>query len=85
MWWIFILPFIYAVNIWFLELACLSNTYTLHMQAANIEAEASGIHDGEYQLTKHEFSGLGRGKYSGMYYMYTSNAFISLYSVTYMH
>lgn len=40
------------------------------MQAANIEAEASGIHDGGYQLTKHEFSGLGRGKYSGMYHMY---------------
>ncbi|XP_065622242.1 oxysterol-binding protein-related protein 2A isoform X1 [Quercus suber] len=34
------------------------------LEAANIEAEASGIHDGEYQLTKHEFSGLGRGKYS---------------------
>lgn len=52
------------------------------MQAANIEAEASGFHDGEYQLTKHEFSGLGRGKYSGMYHMY---AFISLSSFTYMH
>ncbi|GAV87567.1 PH domain-containing protein/Oxysterol_BP domain-containing protein [Cephalotus follicularis] len=34
------------------------------LEAANIEAEASGIHDGEYQLTKHEFSSLGRGKYS---------------------
>ncbi|XP_050267130.1 oxysterol-binding protein-related protein 2A-like isoform X2 [Quercus robur] len=34
------------------------------LEAANIEAEASGIHDGQYQLTKHEFSGLGRGKYS---------------------
>ncbi|KAK4557901.1 hypothetical protein RGQ29_007595 [Quercus rubra] len=34
------------------------------LEAANIEAEASGIHDGGYQLTKHEFSGLGRGKYS---------------------
>lgn len=37
----------------------------LHVQAANIEGEASGIHDGEFQLTKHEFSSLGRGKYSG--------------------
>lgn len=36
------------------------------MQAANIEAESSGIPDGEYQLAKHEFSSLGRGKYSGM-------------------
>ncbi|XP_030946762.1 oxysterol-binding protein-related protein 2A isoform X2 [Quercus lobata] len=34
------------------------------LEAANIEAEASGIHDGQYQLTKHEFSSLGRGKYS---------------------
>ena len=36
-----------------------------HKQAANIEPEASAIHDGEYQLTKNEFSRLGRGKYSG--------------------
>jgi hypothetical protein len=35
------------------------------MQAANNEAEGSGIHDGAYQLTKHEFSVLGHGKYSG--------------------
>ncbi|GKU95519.1 hypothetical protein SLEP1_g8871 [Rubroshorea leprosula] len=34
------------------------------LEAANIEAEASGIHDGEYQLTKNEYSSLGRGKYS---------------------
>ncbi|KAI9076679.1 hypothetical protein K1719_041444 [Acacia pycnantha] len=34
------------------------------MEAANIEPEASGIHDGEYPLTKHEISSLGRGKYS---------------------
>nr|XP_015876615.2 oxysterol-binding protein-related protein 2A isoform X1 [Ziziphus jujuba var. spinosa]XP_048320487.1 oxysterol-binding protein-related protein 2A isoform X1 [Ziziphus jujuba var. spinosa] len=34
------------------------------LEAANIEGEASGIHDGEFQLTKHEFSSLGRGKYS---------------------
>lgn len=34
------------------------------LEAANIEAEGSGIHDGEYQLTKHQFSGLGHGKYS---------------------
>lgn len=40
-----------------------------HMQAANYEAEASGIHDGEYQLTKHEFSSLGPGKYSGKHFM----------------
>lgn len=39
-----------------------------HLQAANIEADASGIHDGEYQLTKHEFSSLGHGKYSGTGY-----------------
>jgi hypothetical protein len=45
----------------------LSSIFTLHLQAANIEAEGSGIHDAEYQLTKHEFSGLGRGKYSGTY------------------
>ncbi|KAF5935719.1 hypothetical protein HYC85_026848 [Camellia sinensis] len=32
--------------------------------AANIEAEGSAIHDGEYQLTKHEISSLGRGKHS---------------------
>ncbi|KAF7828400.1 oxysterol-binding protein-related protein 2A-like isoform X1 [Senna tora] len=34
------------------------------LEAANIEPEASGIHDGEYQLIKHETSSLGRGKYS---------------------
>ncbi|OMO55154.1 Oxysterol-binding protein [Corchorus capsularis] len=34
------------------------------LEAANIEAEASGIQDGDYQLTKHEYSGIGRGKYS---------------------
>lgn len=39
--------------------------YFLHVQAANIEAEASGVHDSEYQLTKHEFSNIGRGKYNG--------------------
>ncbi|XP_028076118.1 oxysterol-binding protein-related protein 2A-like [Camellia sinensis] len=33
-------------------------------QAANIEAEGSGIPDCEYQLTKHEVSCLGHGKYS---------------------
>lgn len=42
------------------------------MQAANIEAEGSGIHDGEYQLTKHQFSGLGHGKYSGTYDRFNS-------------
>ncbi|XP_028095689.1 uncharacterized protein LOC114295614 [Camellia sinensis] len=35
-------------------------------QAANIEAEGSGIPDCEYQLTKHEVSCLGHGKYSGI-------------------
>lgn len=34
------------------------------LEAANIEADASGIPDGEYQLSKHEFSSLGHGKYS---------------------
>ncbi|KAK6262916.1 hypothetical protein QUC31_008732 [Theobroma cacao] len=34
------------------------------LEAANIEAETSGIHDGDFQLTKHEYSGIGRGKYS---------------------
>ncbi|XP_020419321.1 oxysterol-binding protein-related protein 2A isoform X4 [Prunus persica] len=34
------------------------------LEAANYEADASGIHNGEYQLTKHEFPGLGQGKYS---------------------
>ncbi|XP_012087153.1 oxysterol-binding protein-related protein 2A isoform X3 [Jatropha curcas] len=33
------------------------------LEAANIEAETSGITDGEFQL-KHEFSSLGRGKFS---------------------
>lgn len=31
------------------------------LEAANIEADASGTPDGEYQLSKHEFSNLGRG------------------------
>uniref|UniRef100_A0A1J3K2R8 Oxysterol-binding protein-related protein 2A n=1 Tax=Noccaea caerulescens TaxID=107243 RepID=A0A1J3K2R8_NOCCA len=34
------------------------------LEAANLEAGASGIDDNVYQLTKHEFSSLGRGKYS---------------------
>ncbi|KAI4315279.1 hypothetical protein L6164_028108 [Bauhinia variegata] len=34
------------------------------LEADYIEPEASGIHNGEYQLTKHELSSLGRGKYS---------------------
>ncbi|KAL5551153.1 hypothetical protein UlMin_001329 [Ulmus minor] len=34
------------------------------LEAANIDAEASGINDSEYQLTKHDFSSIGRGKYS---------------------
>lgn len=34
------------------------------LEAANIEAEASGINDGEYQLMKHEYRNLARRKYS---------------------
>ncbi|KAH6792706.1 binding protein 2A [Perilla frutescens var. hirtella] len=34
------------------------------LEAANIEAEASGINDGEYQLIKHEYRNLARRKYS---------------------
>ncbi|CAK9173191.1 unnamed protein product [Ilex paraguariensis] len=34
------------------------------LEAANIEVEASGVHDGGYRLTKHGFSNLGHGKYS---------------------
>ncbi|KAI3453519.1 hypothetical protein Pfo_010182 [Paulownia fortunei] len=34
------------------------------LEAANIEAEASGINDGEYQLMKHEYTNLARVKYS---------------------
>lgn len=49
------------------------------MQAANIEAEASAVHDGEYQLTKHEFSGLGRGKYSGIYDTFLTFHFVILF------
>lgn len=34
------------------------------LEAANIEVEASGINDGEYQLMKHEYRNLARRKYS---------------------
>ncbi|KAF8114953.1 hypothetical protein N665_0030s0002 [Sinapis alba] len=34
------------------------------LEAANLEAGASGVDDNGYQLTKHGFSSLGRGKYS---------------------
>ncbi|GAB4857055.1 Oxysterol-binding protein- protein 2A [Ancistrocladus abbreviatus] len=34
------------------------------LEAANIEAEAPGIHDTECQLEKHHFSGVRHGKYS---------------------
>ncbi|XP_057415955.1 oxysterol-binding protein-related protein 2A isoform X2 [Lotus japonicus] len=34
------------------------------LEAANIEPEASALHDSEYQLTKNALSSLGRGKYS---------------------
>jgi hypothetical protein len=35
------------------------------LEMANLEAEASGIHDDVYQLRNHKYSSLGRGKYSG--------------------
>lgn len=44
--------------------------FFLLMQAANIEAEGSGIPYSEYQLIKQEVSGLGRGKYSGTHDSY---------------
>ncbi|XP_021823881.1 oxysterol-binding protein-related protein 2A isoform X1 [Prunus avium] len=44
------------------------------LEAANYEADASGIHDGEYQLTKHEFSSLGQGKYSGTQFITTESS-----------
>lgn len=50
------------------------------MQAANYEADASGIHDGEYQLTKHEFSSLGQGKYSGTQFMLALSTFLYILS-----
>ncbi|KAE9614215.1 hypothetical protein Lal_00016713 [Lupinus albus] len=34
------------------------------LEAANVEAEASAMHDSEYQLTKNVLSRLGRGKFS---------------------
>ncbi|KAK4493502.1 hypothetical protein RD792_005679 [Penstemon davidsonii] len=34
------------------------------LEAANIEAEVSGVNDGEYQLMKNEYMNLARGKYS---------------------
>lgn len=33
-------------------------------EATNVEAETSGVHDGDYQLMKHEYSNLGRAKYN---------------------
>lgn len=45
-------------------------TFFLLVQAANIEAEGSGIPYSEYQLIKQEVSGLGRGKYSGTHDSY---------------
>lgn len=50
------------------------------MQAANYEADASGIHNGEYQLTKHEFPGLGQGKYSGTQFMLALSTFLYILS-----
>ncbi|KAJ4954215.1 hypothetical protein NE237_031047 [Protea cynaroides] len=34
------------------------------LEAANIEVEAPGLHDSQYQLTKHEYPSIGHGKYS---------------------
>ncbi|XP_020216391.1 oxysterol-binding protein-related protein 2B isoform X1 [Cajanus cajan] len=51
-----------------LEVLCQERSNLLdtirQLEAANTEPEASAIHDGEYQLTKNEFSSLRRGKYS---------------------
>lgn len=59
-----IIPHIYVIS---LHIYCTLKRNSLLIQAANIEADASGIHDGEYRLTKHELSSLGRGKYSGTF------------------
>jgi len=37
----------------------------LCLQMANLEAEASGIHESVYQLPNHNYSSLRSGKYSG--------------------
>ncbi|XP_042484575.1 oxysterol-binding protein-related protein 2B-like [Macadamia integrifolia] len=37
--------------------------FILHVQAANIEVEAPGLHESQYHLTKHEYPSLGHGKY----------------------
>ncbi|XP_073055760.1 oxysterol-binding protein-related protein 2A-like isoform X2 [Primulina eburnea] len=34
------------------------------LEAANIEAESSGLNDGEYQSMKHDYTNVARGKYS---------------------
>lgn len=34
------------------------------LEAANIEVEASGVDESEFQLAKHDFSSLGCGRYS---------------------
>ncbi|XP_019434400.1 PREDICTED: oxysterol-binding protein-related protein 2A-like isoform X2 [Lupinus angustifolius] len=51
-----------------LKILCQERTNLLdtirQLEAANIEAEASAIHDSEYQLTKNVLSRLGRGKFS---------------------
>ena len=49
----------------YIALSCVFVIFLLLVQAANIEAEGSGIHDSVYQLIKHEVSSIGRGKYSG--------------------
>ncbi|XP_022923273.1 oxysterol-binding protein-related protein 2A-like [Cucurbita moschata] len=45
------------------ERSCLIDTLR-ELEAANIEIEANGIHNGEYQLMKHDFSTECSGKYS---------------------
>lgn len=58
--------------------------YDLQLQADNFQAETSGAPDGEYNLTKFEYSSssLGRGKYTGLclivdgYVLLNSHTFI---------
>ncbi|CAK9321626.1 unnamed protein product [Citrullus colocynthis] len=45
------------------ERSCLIDTLR-ELEAANIEIEANGVHNGEYQLMKHDFSTECSGKYS---------------------
>lgn len=36
-----------------------------NLQVANLDVEVSGVHSGDYLLARHEFAGIGNGKYSG--------------------